>query len=202
MSPRTAMLSVIVLALCVEFQVHAQKPAAKPSGPHFIVSGTSTVRSWSCPAEGVITITPGKSAPAVPGVPTGVGSVVLTVPVAAIACEDAQMSEHLRDALNAKVYPEIVYHLEKYALSGSEEATTTGTLTIAGVTQPISLDVKLVTSPEGTRAVGETSIDMTQFKVTPPDLWAGLLKVRKDVRVRFDAPLAQPQAARTSADGR
>jgi hypothetical protein len=43
------------------------------------------------------------------------------------------------------------------------------------------------------RTVGETSIDMTQFSVAPPVIWQGLLKVGKDVRIRFDAVLPPPQ---------
>ncbi|MEK6631321.1 MAG: YceI family protein, partial [Acidobacteriota bacterium] len=70
---------------------------------------------------------------------------------------------------------------------------TTGRLTITGVTKPVRFDVKLIPSPQGVRTVGETSVDMTQFKVTPPDLWNGLLRVGKDVRIRFEAVLPPSQ---------
>jgi polyisoprenoid-binding protein YceI len=113
----------------------------------------------------------------------------ITVPVSAIACEDEKMVEHLRVALKEKLHPDIAYQLVEYTLTGTDTARTTGKITIAGVTRPISFDVKLAPSPRGLRVVGETSIDMIQFAVTPPAIFEGMLKVGKDVRVRFDAVL-------------
>ncbi len=188
MSARVAMISTVAMIVYAGSLVQAQ-PAPQSSSPRFIVSGTSTVRSWSCPAQGVMKVTPGKSSQPVPGFPNGVETVAITVPVKAIACEEKEMNEHLRDALNEKTYPEIVYQLEQYTLTGNEAAKTTGKLTITGVTRPISFDVKGVPSPQGVRVVGETTIDLTQFNVTPPNLWAGLLRVGKDVRIRFEAVL-------------
>ena len=99
------------------------------------------------------------------------------------------MVEHLRTALKEKLHPDIVYQLVQYTLTGNDAARTTGKITISGVTKPISFDVKLVPSPQGLRGVGETSIDMTQFAVTPPVIFEGLLKVGKEVRIKFDAVL-------------
>ena len=75
------------------------------------------------------------------------------------------------------------------SLTGNDTATATGTITIAGVTQPVEFDVRLVESPDGVRTEGETQIDLTDFSVAPPKLWRGLLKVGKVVRVQFDAVL-------------
>ena len=54
---------------------------------------------------------------------------------------------------------------------------------------PVEFDVRLVESPDGVRTEGETQIELTDFSVTPPELWRGLLKVGKIVRVQFDAVL-------------
>jgi hypothetical protein len=192
MSARVEMIGLVGLVFCAGLCVQAQ-PAAQGSPPTFIVSGTSTVRAWSCPAQGGIKVTPGKSSPPVPGFPNGVQTVAITVPLKAIECEEKEMNDHLREALNEKAYPAIVYQLDQYTLAGDNAAKATGRLTIAGVTRPISLDVKLTPSSQGVRAVGETTIDMTQFKVTPPNLWLGMLKVGKDVRIRFEAVLPPSQ---------
>ena len=45
---------------------------------------------------------------------------------------------------------------------------------------------------------------MTEFAVTPPTLWLGMLKVGKVVRVRFDAVLQPSESGasrRTNAQG-
>jgi polyisoprenoid-binding protein YceI len=189
MLARLGIVTLCVAVLCAAFRVQAQ-PAAQDAAPHFTISGTSTVRNWSCPAEGGLTkVTPGKSAQPVPGFPSGVQTMTVTVPVKAIACEDEKMVEHLRVALKEDLHPDIAYQLVQYTLTGTDTARATGEMTIAGVTRPIGFDVKLVPSAQGLRVVGETSIDMIQFAVTPPVIFEGLLKVGKDVRVRFDAVL-------------
>jgi polyisoprenoid-binding protein YceI len=146
------------------------------------------VRAWSCPAEGRVKVAAGKGRPA-PGLPAGVGGVTVTVPVAAIACDTPLMNDHLRETLNAAAHADIVYELTDYTMTGPDTAHATGTLTVNGVTKPMALDVKLASSPQGVRATGETTIDMTQYGVTPPAVFDGMLKVGKDVRVKFDAVL-------------
>ena len=57
------------------------------------------------------------------------------------------------------------------------------------MTKPITLEIQLVESPEGVRGIGETEIDMTEFGVTPPSLWGGLMNVGELVQIKFDALL-------------
>jgi YceI-like domain len=185
-----------VFLLCVLMCVgSASAVNAQSAAPHFIISGTSTVRSWSCPADGTAKAVSAKSLPAVPGFPHGLQSVEVRVPVNAIACEEPLMVEHLREALNEKAHPDIVYELTEYTLTAADTAQATGTLTITGVTRPISLTMKLSPAANGLRGVGETTIDLTTFSVTPPVIFQGLLKVGKDVRIRFDAVLPSSEKA-------
>ena len=188
MAARGGMCAWGVVVVCAGLWAQAQ-PAAQGSTAEFIMSGTSTVRGWSCPARGAVTITAGTSGQAVPGFPSGISSATIRVPVKAIECEEPDMRVHLQEALNEPANPEIVYQLEQYTLSGSNAATTKGQLTVAGVTRPVDINVKLVSASGSTRVVGEISIDLTTFSVTPPTLWLGMLKVGKDVRVRFDVVL-------------
>ena len=99
------------------------------------------------------------------------------------------MIEHLRETLDEPAHPNITYSLERYTMSGNGAATASGTITISGVTQPIEFDVTLAESPDGVRTEGETQIDLTDFSIAPPELWRGLLKVGKMVRVQFTATL-------------
>ena len=163
--------------------------AAAPEST-FVISGTSTVRAWSCPARGTVRTMGGASSQPVHGFPHGVERLEVRVPVKAIACEEPLMVEHLRQTLNEKTHPEIVYELTGYTMMGADTAQAAGMLTITGVTRSIDLTVRLSTSPNGLRAAGETTIDLTQFSITPPVIFEGLLKVGKEVRVRFDALLS------------
>ncbi len=188
MSARARMIPSGVMVCCAGLLMQAPV-AAQDSAAQFTLSGTSTVRAWSCPAQGIMKVTPGTSSEPVPGFPTGVQTVAITVPVLAIECEEEDMRQHLREALNEPAHPEIVYQLEQYTLTGNDTAQTKGTITIAGVTRPIEFDVRLTPSSQGVRSVGETTINMTDFNITPPSLWLGMLNVGEMVRVRFEAVL-------------
>jgi len=167
----------------------AAAPLAAQSTATITISGTSTVRNWSCPADAAVTVTPGKSGGGAPGFPGGLQALALTVPVKTIECDNDTMNEHLRTALKEKVHPQISYQMKQYTTTAGGQATVSGTLTIAGVTRPVTFDVKLTPSGSGVRSTGETTIDMTQFAVTPPVVMLGQLKVGKIVRVKFDAVL-------------
>lgn len=184
---RVGMMASLMAVVPAWSSMQAQSP--QESAPRFTISGTSTVRAWSCPAQGVTKVTAGTSSQPVAGFPQGVQAVEVRIPVKAIACEEPLMVEHLREALKETMHSEIVYRMTAYTLTGAEMAHATGTLTINGVTKPLSLPIRLSSSPNGVRSVGETTIDLTQFSITPPVIWQGLLKVGKDVRIKFEAIL-------------
>jgi hypothetical protein len=187
MSPRRGRGVLFVALVCTA--LCAQAPLAGQSTATVTISGTSTVRNWSCPVEAAVKATPGKPGDAVAGFPSGLQTVAFTVPVKAIECDNDTMNEHLRAALKEKTYPQIAYRMKTYTLAGSGAARVAGSLTIAGVTRPVTFDVKLTPSANGVRSQGETNIDMTQFGVTPPKVLLGQLIVGKMVRVKFDAML-------------
>ena len=177
-------LAVLGAALLFPPSLSAQQPTAS-----FEISGTSTVRGWTCPAHGTIEVTPGSTSEPVPGFPNGVGSVAITVQVRDIQCPEEQMIEHMREAMEEPEHPEIVYQLEQYRFTSDDTAVTSGSMTIHGVTKPISFEVELERSPGGVRGVGRASLTLTDFGIAPPSLWGGLLNVGNVVEVKFDAAL-------------
>ena len=182
-TPTAIVLTVLVAASMSSTPAEAQNPRAQ-----FQVSGSSTVRGWSCPVEGAMEATPGQSSDPLPGFPSGLQSVTVTVQVQDFECPEEQMNEHLLEAMEAPEHPEIVFELQEYSLDG-DTAEASGAITIHGVTQPITLEIELVESADGVRGVGQTEVDMTEFGVTPPSVWLGLLNVGEVVTIDFDAPL-------------
>jgi hypothetical protein len=89
-------------------------PAAARQQPNvdFNVSGTSTVRGWTCAAKGLAVVTSGTGAPA-PGFPKGVQTATLTVQVKSFRCPNDEMTQHLLEAMKADKFSDIVYRLEK-----------------------------------------------------------------------------------------
>lgn len=182
-------LSMVLGAGLVAMQV--QSAAAQQPNVDFNVSGTSTVRGWTCSVRGVLKVTPGagSSVPA-PGFPNGVQAATMTVPVKDFKCPNDEMTQHLMETMKPEKFPEIVYKLEKYVMAGAL-AQTTGTLTIQGSTQPISLPLALKASDQGVQIVGNTRLDMTKFGIDPPVVMLGLLKVGPEIRIEVRGLLTQ-----------
>ncbi len=158
--------------------------AAQASAVDFTVSGTSTIRGWTCAVTGTAEVTPGSSTPA-PGFADGVESAVLTVPVADFECPDEEMTEHLQDAMRPDEFAEITFRLDSYEAS-SQGAEASGALTIQGVTRPVSFPISLTPAASGVEIAGELRLDMTQYGVEPPVVLLGLLRVRPQIRIQFE----------------
>ena len=186
---RTRFSLRFVTAVAVGLALLAGSPAAaQQSTVEFTVSGTSTVRGWTCSVRGTAQVTPGSSAPA-PGFATGVQSATLTVPVGDFECPDEQMTEHLLEAIKPAEFAAITFRLESYEAS-SDGAEASGTLTIQDVTTPVSFPISLTPSVAGVEIAGELGLDMTEYGVEPPVVLLGLLRVRPQIRIEFEGLVA------------
>ena len=166
----------------------ASPAAAQPSPVHFTVSGTSTIRGWTCSVQGAAEVAPGSSTPA-PGFADGVQAAALVVPVADFECPDETMTEHLLEAMKPAEFAEITFRLDNYeATPGGAEAS--GALTIQDVTQAVSFPISLRPSGAGVEIAGELRLDMTTYGVEPPTVMLGLLRVRPDIRIEFQGLVA------------
>ena len=182
---RTRFLVRFVTAVVVALTLLAGSPAAaQQPNVDFTVSGTSTVRGWTCSVSGTAQVTSGSSAPA-PGFAAGVQSATLTVPVADFECPDETMTEHLMDAMQPAEFGEITFRLDSYEASG-DGAEASGALTIQAVTKPVSFPISLTPSGAGVTIAGEVGLDMTEYGVEPPVVLLGLLRVRPEIRIQFE----------------
>ncbi len=158
--------------------------AAAQSAVDFTVSGSSTVRNWSCTAHGTVVVTPAAAGTAAPGFATGVGAATVTVPLKTFRCPTDEMTQHLNEAMQADKFPEIVYRLEKYEMAGGRPQAS-GTMTITGVSQPVSFPITLTPSDTGVQIEGNTRLDFAAFKLEPPTVFLGMLKVGPQIRIAF-----------------
>ena len=182
---RIRFLVRFVAAVAAGLLLLAGSPAAaQPSNVDFTVSGTSTVRGWTCSVSGTAQVTSGSSAPA-PGFAAGVQSATLTVPVADFECPDETMTEHLMDAMKPAEFGEITFRLDSYETSG-DGAEASGALTIQAVTMPVSFPISLTPSGAGVTIAGEVGLDMTEYGVEPPVVLLGLLRVGPEIRIQFE----------------
>ena len=183
MSQRALAVSLAAVLL------HAAAAAAQ-STMEFTVSGSSTVRNWTCKAQGVVAVTPGAAATPVPGFATGVQAATVTVPLKAFTCPSDEMTQHLNETMKSDAFPEIVFRLEKYDAAGPQ-AQATGTMTIAGVAKPVSFPVTLKTADAGVQVDGTARLEFATFGLEPPAVFLGMLKVGPQVRIEFKGLIAR-----------
>lgn len=150
------------------------------------ISGTSTVRNWTCYVTAPVEITSGESAAAAPGFEDGVQGVTVTVRVAEIECPEDDMMEHLQEAMQAERYPEIVYRMDGYRVGSGNTVSTTGTLSMVGTSNPVEIEMDLDPSGDAVGVEGDIRVDMTEWGIEPPRVLAGLLQVGPEVRLEFE----------------
>jgi polyisoprenoid-binding protein YceI len=103
----------------------------------------------------------------------------------------AVMNNNTYKALKADVYPQIIFSISSPVKSIQTNAvgktvTVKGNLTIAGVTKPVNLQVKIVMQPQGRLLFeGSQSIKMTDYNIKPPTALLGTLKTGNEITIRF-----------------
>jgi hypothetical protein len=185
MSRRIRIAPSLAVVFCAGLGVlQPETAAAQQPNVDFSVSGTSTVRSWTCNVKGVLKVTPGTNAPALPGLAGGAQTATLTVPVKSFKCPNDEMTQHLMETMKPEQHADITFRLERYVVKGAQ-AEATGSVTINGVTAPLTLPLTFEASGGGLQVAGNTRLDMTKFSVDPPVVMLGLLKVGPQIRIEF-----------------
>ena len=157
------------------------------------INGTSTVRPFECSASGVVAAAdltaPQLAAPFLAG-ETPVNAASLTVPASALDCKNGTMNEHMRKALKVKENKSITFRISSYTVAKAAVGSTStakGELTLGGVTRPITVVGIATPGADGAlHLVGSYDLKMTEWKIEPPKLMMGTMKVNPMVKVSFD----------------
>jgi len=101
------------------------------------------------------------------------------------------INRELREiVLEPAKYPEIVFKSSsvtgKSRGNGQYDLKITGDLTLHGVTRSIVIPVRVTVNGKDLRAVGEFSIDRSDFKVKATSAFHGMIRVRNAVKFTFD----------------
>jgi polyisoprenoid-binding protein YceI len=121
----------------------------------------------------------------------GLNAMNIKMEVRSIKSENSTMNKNTYKALKADTYPQITFVLSAPPGVITPNAsgimmTARGNLTIAGVTKPVDMRIK-VSSAEGGKLTFEGSykIKMTDFGVKPPTAILGTLKTGNEITINF-----------------
>jgi hypothetical protein len=174
---------------------HTNQPLHVLSVSKLWVAGTSNVKDFTCTAksfDAVVDAALPNTVSAVLNGQKGVGTVELTVPVEQLDCNNnSTMTEHMRNAIKAKDFKEIVFRLSSYDIAKvarGSQATLNGALTIAGVTKDITFTTDAYAAADSTALVasGKYQLHLKDFNLKAPSLMLGTMRVGDVVTVNFE----------------
>ncbi len=159
------------------------------------VEGTSSLHDWRCRTNKInayVDVDPGYTKD-LTKVARPIAGVKVNIVVKTLTCGNAQMDRNMYNTLKADENQVIKYTLSGYdVLNGSASTTsfaakTTGTLTIAGQTKTIEMNISAERLSDGKAvAEGEQTLLLTDFAIKPPSFMFGTLKVGNEIKVKFN----------------
>lgn len=181
---------------------------ASPLGSRVKIEGDSTVHHWSMTGQiiGGFLEVPALLDPSQavqPGVTGGKlnARAEISIPVTSMQSGTEGMDEVMQDDMNAKEYRSIKFHLtemvlkEPHAAGTPLEFNTTGDLMVAGVTNKITMPVRIDNAEKpNLKVTGSVPLKMTDYKVKPP-VKLGVFKTTNEITVSFEWIIAPPKAA-------
>ncbi len=148
------------------------------------VDGTSSLHDWSSDVtklewSGQLTLE-GKSVKAIQ-------NAVVTIPVESIKSEKGgMMDDKTYEAFKFEKNPTITFKLTSATITGTS-IKANGTLTMAGETKPIVMNVAAKVLADGAvHLSGSQAINMKDYKMTPPKAVMGTIKVGEKVTLLFE----------------
>ncbi|MAO07112.1 MAG: hypothetical protein CL596_00190 [Alteromonas sp.] len=154
---------------------------------HFIIKGTSSLHDWEMVSNqftGKISFQSNTEALSIDNIKVKVG-------VTTLESGKRVMDKKCYDALKSDTHPNILYefkNIKSLKSSGPQTYTATleGSLTIAGQTKSVAINVHIKATNNSITIKGEKPLKMTDFGVEPPTALLGTLKTGDDIIIDFN----------------
>jgi hypothetical protein len=162
------------------------------------IEGTSTVHDWVVEGQIIrgfmqLGFNPQNAANLKPGKVDA--KVEASIPVRSLKSGKAAMDAVMHDAMKQKTSPIIEYHLNELVLKESPKSADSplefeskGELSVAGVTNKITMPVTMTRAEKIMKTSGTTSLKMTSFGIKPPapKIALGFISTGDDVKMTFE----------------
>lgn len=153
----------------------------------FIIKGTSSLHDWEMVSEncsGSIRMDPNSEI-------LTISDIQVKVLVKSLKSGKKLMDSKTYDALKENKFPAITYQYEKIGAlketaPNTYSVTLNGTLTIAGKSKKVPIDVIINKTNKSITIKGEKPLKMTDFGVEPPTALLGTIKTGDDIIINFN----------------
>lgn len=167
------------------------------------IEGSSNVNQFECRAdnyEGEATVPENDESASVINASSELLLLKIDIEVDSFDCGKQKMNKDLQEALKADKFPEITFIYQDASLISEPQdmndafrLSVNGLLTVAGTTKEIDFTTEAYyINQQRVRAVGQTTINMTDFGVEPPTALMGLIRANEELTVNFDL-IAEPE---------
>lgn len=156
------------------------------------ISGTSNLHDWTTNVEN-ISLT--AEMELVNGFVSTVGTVTMSAKVSSIKSDKGSvMDNKTKEALKGDKHPNITYKLRQVEIAQMKDKisklSTEGTLSIAGVTKPVKMDVFARQLPSGEIEVwGAHALSMKDYGMQAPTALMGSIKTGDKVTINYSVIL-------------
>lgn len=185
-SRSTKNLALILGFIALSFTLRAQTNFKQADGSYITIAGTSTLHEWT-----MTSLQPGVQASFQmdeKGVPSQLKSLSVSVPSESLKSAHKAMDKNAYSALKADKFKAIGFTLTS-ATTNSNVFQCNGSLTIAGVTKPISLDATCQPKERTLRCTGSKKMKMSDFQVEAPSFMFGTVKTGDEITISFNIDL-------------
>lgn len=195
-SNRLKLLLSIVLSTLSLSQLQAQVVYKLSSSKDNIIkiAGKSNVHDWTMRAENPVCEASFGALSAEEGVPRSLTVLNFSVNAKNLKSESESMNNRTYKAIKADSHPQITFKLKEAAITNVQKGkfliNAKGTLTIAGVSKIIELQVKAeLRADQSLLCTGEEKIKLTDYGIQPPSFMLGAMKVGNDLDISFSLNL-------------
>jgi polyisoprenoid-binding protein YceI len=182
----------LIFLLGLSGTLRAQE-AYRASDPDIKVSGTSNLHNWSMEAKDA-SCSAKFSFAAGNTQPQSLTTLELVIPVQNLKSGESLMDSRAYKAMKADKFGTITYKsVSAVIVPGQKnqfQLKTTGTLTIAGASQPAVLTAACQVNADGSIACnGSQQLKMTDYQIKPPSFMLGALKTGDLLNINFSLTL-------------
>ncbi len=181
-SRKTLFALALVVMTGISLNGKSQSLYALTAGSSIKVSGTSNLHDWDMNAtnftcDGTLTVK-GEQV-------QGIDAFSFVLPVNNLKSKESLMDTRAYKAMKAEEFPKIAFKLtDATPVAGQKTVKAVGTLTIAGVTNTVTLMAAYqVNADESVTYKVSKVIKMTEYKIKPPSFMLGALKTGDDLTI-------------------
>jgi polyisoprenoid-binding protein YceI len=113
----------------------------------------------------------------------------IAIPAASLKSPKDGIDKNMHKALKADKFADITFRMKSLENRGTS-VRALGTLTIAGVSKDIVLDLSTQRSGSNLSVIGEIPLLMTDYGITPPKAMLGMMKTDPKIVIRLELVLA------------